>query len=235
MRPRVLVVDDETLLAQSIAEYFEHHGYAADLANEREEAEAMIATGAYEAVITDVRLTQTERDEGLDVVSFVRRCSPDAVVVVLTAFPTSRTEQAAHARGACLLLAKPQPLAEVESRVRALLGSCGMRGHSGACAAWCDAASDRIDVSADLRVLARLLAAVLPDREDGANSALLVDIGLIVDRLGAAASPSLRSMLAYCLRDSPILAGLLRSTAGDERTAGAARKLAIALDRLGDA
>jgi DNA-binding response OmpR family regulator len=121
MRPSVLIVEDEESLAQSMAEYFDHHGYAVDVALELEKAEALIAAGSYQAVITDLRLTSFGREEGLEVVSLTRIHLPRAHVVVLTAFPTPENESTAYALGACMLLTKPQPLAEVESRVRALL------------------------------------------------------------------------------------------------------------------
>lgn len=231
LRPKILITDDEPAIAASMGEYFEHHRYAVDVANEFEEAEALLATNSYEVVITDLRLTNTEREEGLALVQFARQRSPRAVVIVLTAFPSPHAERVAAANGACLLLHKSQPLSEIERRVRVLLDHCVARG-SAPCPAWCNASTVEPRISEDLRALGALLSSVRREREDEENASTLTEIGRVVSRLSAEASPPLLTLLASCLCGSSVFDSLLSSTAGQARAAEALSQLATDFARM---
>lgn len=121
MNRRLLVVDDERGLAASMAEYFDARGYRVDVAHEREAAEALVDANAYDAVITDLRLTPTAEEEGLKILQFVRQRWPRTVMVVLTAFSSARSERLALAHGAAVVVHKPEPLADLERCVRTLV------------------------------------------------------------------------------------------------------------------
>jgi DNA-binding response OmpR family regulator len=121
MRPKLLVVEDQRSLSESIADYFELSGFDVAVANDRQEAEARIAADAYDAMITDLRLSPRGGDEGLDLIAVLQKRAPAAVVVILTAYPSPLAESFARRTAGCLMLHKPQPLHEVEGCVRALL------------------------------------------------------------------------------------------------------------------
>ena len=120
---RLLIVDDEESICFSMTEYFTHHGFAVESANEVEQAERMIQNGKYEVIIQDLRLGTTKSTAGLDVIRFAHECSPDTRIVVLTAYGSNEVELEAKASGADAFLRKPQPLSQVAQVVRGLIES----------------------------------------------------------------------------------------------------------------
>jgi CheY-like chemotaxis protein len=59
-RIRILVVDDEPLVARLIAETLEFEGYEVDTANNGREALEKIATGSYDAILSDLRMPELD-------------------------------------------------------------------------------------------------------------------------------------------------------------------------------
>lgn len=233
MSPKLLVVDDERQLTESIADYFDAHGYQVDVANELEEAEALVVSSRYDVVITDLRLTPTAHEEGLELLSFVRQRWPRTLMLVLTAFPTAQSEMNARMSGACMLLHKPQPLAEVEECVRSLLNGCPIRG----CAELCSPFARGLgSAHEDLRSFLLLFKTVSRAHGDPANAATLRELQRMLLRIKAEAPPSVIALLASCLSGSDVLNELLQATAREQDSADAARRLAAEIARLtGDA
>jgi len=120
---RLLVVDDETHIADAMASYFRTRGYAVDVAREREEAEALLAHVTYAGVLLDLRMTPAHGTaDGLEMVGFARERCPSARIIVLTAYGTAAAELEACERGADAFLHKPQPLPNLAQLLEALLG-----------------------------------------------------------------------------------------------------------------
>ncbi len=63
MKEYVLVVDDEQSLRQVLELFFKKEGFEVDTASSLAEAEAAIASNAYDLVLTDLRMTHP--DDGL--------------------------------------------------------------------------------------------------------------------------------------------------------------------------
>ena len=118
--PRLLLVDDEPLILELMGEYFALQGFAVDTASELEEAEAMIASYPYSAVMTDLRLTGSDSVEGLELVRFVRQHSPATRVVLLTGYGSTWNEGESWRRGVDAFLHKPQSLPELWRTIREL-------------------------------------------------------------------------------------------------------------------
>ncbi len=121
---RLLVVDDEETILDATHDYFTECGYQVDCAREREEAEALLATGCYALVISDMRLTGGHGREGLELAGYMRERCPQTRLIVLTAYPTAELQNDALRLGAHRFLQKPVPLAEVARTVAELLGEC---------------------------------------------------------------------------------------------------------------
>ncbi len=119
----ILIVDDEQHIRFAVKRYFTAVGFRVDEAAGREEAEALLATNQYSIVIADLRLSGMHGQEGLELVSFVRRHCPRTRVILLTAFGSTEIEQDAYNRGADLFLSKPQPLAELHRIINSVLES----------------------------------------------------------------------------------------------------------------
>jgi len=120
--PLVLVVDDDDAVALPIARYFRRLGCVTDVANEREEAEALAVYRRYDLAILDLHLASWGGPGGLDVLDEIRERSPGTTVVVLSGHVTDETLREAERRGARAVLSKPQPLSEIARVAFELVG-----------------------------------------------------------------------------------------------------------------
>lgn len=107
---RLLVVDDEPTVLFAISAYLEGTRWAVDCASELEEALALLANVEYDVVITDLRLSDVQRAEGLHVISFIHDRGIDVPLVVITAFETDEIRREVERLGVSALLCKPQRL-----------------------------------------------------------------------------------------------------------------------------
>jgi len=119
---RLLVIDDEEPILDAARDYLTAHGFQVDCAREREEAEALILKNSYALVIADMRLTGAHGREGLELIGYLKECSPTARAIILTAYGSPELEQEARRRGADGFLEKPVPLSELAAEAYRLLG-----------------------------------------------------------------------------------------------------------------
>ena len=120
-RGEILLVDDEPAVRLSVSRYLRSVGFSVCAAREREEAEALIATRTFSAVLTDLRLSAAHRAEGLEILGFAREHCPDVPVVLMTGYGSRDVQLEAQLRGASAVLAKPTPLPEVAQLLMALI------------------------------------------------------------------------------------------------------------------
>jgi DNA-binding response OmpR family regulator len=116
---RLLLVDDEENVLVGMRRFFSACGFEVDCASEREQAEALLAEHAYDAMIVDLGLTTGKGPDGLEIVRLGRRICPKARIVVLTAFGSAEMETEARSRGADVFLQKPRPLPEIRRALEA--------------------------------------------------------------------------------------------------------------------
>jgi DNA-binding NtrC family response regulator len=121
--PRLLIVDDEEAICFSMSEYFSLHGFKVDTAREFDEVEKLIGAADYRVIIQDLRLSATRDSDGLDIIKMVRGQSPQAKIIVLTAYGSVEMEDEARRCGADAFLRKPKPLSQVAQVVQGLLES----------------------------------------------------------------------------------------------------------------
>jgi CheY-like chemotaxis protein len=119
----LLIVDDESSLCWVMGQFFASAGYRVDSAQALDEALGLMTTGRYDLVISDLRLSGTQSEEGLLLADFVRRFAPETRVVLLTAFATQEITDRARELGVDLVLPKPQPLPALAQHVSQLLSS----------------------------------------------------------------------------------------------------------------
>jgi DNA-binding NtrC family response regulator len=108
---RILVVDDEAILRDAMAEALSRAGHAVDAFDSGRSALDRFSSESYDLVITDFRMPGMD---GLEVLAEVRRNSPDVPVVLITAHGTVETAVAAMKRGAYDYILKPFKLDELE-------------------------------------------------------------------------------------------------------------------------
>ncbi len=115
---RVLVVDDDTRLARSLARGLGAEGYAADVAHNGDEARWLLGECAYDVIVLDVMLPGVS---GHELCRELRAAGNGAPVLMLTARQGEQEEVRALDLGADDFLAKPFSYAVLLARLRALL------------------------------------------------------------------------------------------------------------------
>lgn len=105
----VLIVEDEQCIRDVLAELFEGEGLVAETAATLEEAMTRLASRSYSLLVTDIRLG-SHLTGGLQVMAAAGLLSPQATVVVLTAFPDDDIRAAATRLGATHFVEKPVSL-----------------------------------------------------------------------------------------------------------------------------
>jgi two-component system, OmpR family, response regulator len=115
---RVLIVEDESLLATRLATTLGERGYAADVAADGERADVLVSTETYDAVILDLGLP---RIDGLTLLERWRAAGIAMPVLVLTARGSWSDKVRGIDGGADDYLTKPFQMEELLARLRALI------------------------------------------------------------------------------------------------------------------
>ena len=115
---RLLIVEDEALLCDAIAENLRLSGYAVDCVYDGESALEAIAVEEYDLVILDLNLPEVD---GLDVLQSVRKNHDSLRILILTARSNIEDRVRGLDLGADDYLTKPFESAELEARIRSLL------------------------------------------------------------------------------------------------------------------
>lgn len=117
---RILIVEDEEKLAESVKTYLEKEGYAADIVLDGDTAERRIRVSRkdYDLVILDLMLP---KKDGYEVCKAIRAAKIDIPIIILTGKDRVEDKTALLDSGADDYLTKPFHLPELSSRIRALL------------------------------------------------------------------------------------------------------------------
>ena len=115
---RVLVVDDDRAVRESLRRSLEFNGYAVALASDGAEALASISGSAPDVVVMDVMMP---RLDGLEATRALRKAGNDVPILVLTARDAVGDRVEGLDAGADDYLTKPFALQELLARLRALL------------------------------------------------------------------------------------------------------------------
>jgi two-component system OmpR family response regulator len=115
---RVLVVEDEAVLARQLAGALDQAGYAVDCAADGERADFMVQTEQYDAVVLDLGLPKID---GLTLLKRWREQGVATPVLVLTARGSWHEKVQGIDGGADDYVAKPFQMEELLARLRALI------------------------------------------------------------------------------------------------------------------
>jgi two-component system, NtrC family, response regulator HydG len=110
MRSRVLVVDDQVDLAETLSEGLADRGYEAIACASSGDAAQRLSTDAFDALVTDLRMPDMD---GMALLALSRELAPDRPVIVMTAYGAIETAVDAIRRGAYHYLTKPFALDEL--------------------------------------------------------------------------------------------------------------------------
>ncbi|MGY3725606.1 DNA-binding response regulator, OmpR family, contains REC and winged-helix (wHTH) domain [Granulicatella balaenopterae] len=115
---RILVIEDELELLQSIGKGLELGGYYVDLADSGEKGLELFDTESYDVIILDLNLPKIS---GFDVLQTIMEKDNNAKVLILTANSSVDIKIKGLDLGASDYIVKPFHFKELEARIRVLL------------------------------------------------------------------------------------------------------------------
>jgi two-component system response regulator HydG len=118
---RILVVDDEEGLRQSLAANLELEGYEVVEAEDGRRAIELVRDRDFDLVITDIRMPGID---GLDTFRELRKIKPGIAVVMMTAFTLERLVADALSEGVYTVLTKPFDIARIIELIARVLAGC---------------------------------------------------------------------------------------------------------------
>jgi two-component system, NtrC family, response regulator AtoC len=118
MNQRILIVDDEAAIRQSLAESLAVEGYQTDSAETGEEALARLNTETYDLVVTDLKMPNVS---GLELLQALRNQSRQTPVIMMTAYGDVDTAVESMRLGAYDFIQKPFKLSDMRKQVAAAL------------------------------------------------------------------------------------------------------------------
>ena len=114
---RILIAEDDTIIADGLVRSLRQGGYAVDWAPNGLEADAALMTVSYDLLILDLGLPKLP---GLEVLKRLRSRNSQVPVLILTALDGTGDRVKGLDLGADDYMVKPFELVELEARVRAL-------------------------------------------------------------------------------------------------------------------
>lgn len=101
---KILIVDDEELMRQFLAETLKRKNYGVEVAKNGKEAIALIKKNTYDLLLTDLKMPELS---GIELLRKTKEISPQTLVIVMTAYGTIANAVEAMHLGAFNYLLKP--------------------------------------------------------------------------------------------------------------------------------
>src|SRR3972149_7175980 len=112
---RILVVDDEQHVRNSLATWFREEGYDVSVAASGKEALATVTREGTNILLVDIKMPGLD---GLELQHKVRELAPDATIIIMTAYASVETAVQALKEGAYDYIVKPFDPESVSRLVR---------------------------------------------------------------------------------------------------------------------
>ena len=121
MSADVLLVDDEVETLIAVGALLRRLGHSVDTASSLDDARSAIASEAYRLVITDLRLSGPDTEEGSEVLRYARETQSDTPVIVMTGYGSPAAMTKLFELGAAFYFEKPVQPRVLAEAVEALL------------------------------------------------------------------------------------------------------------------
>ncbi len=118
MADRILVVDDEKILRESISFILEKEGYTVAVASDGGEAYQKLLDDTFDLIITDLEMPQMK---GIELLDKAMHLSPQTYLIVITAYGSIETAISALRKGASDYILKPIDFDDLILKIRRLL------------------------------------------------------------------------------------------------------------------
>lgn len=170
---RILLVEDDPGLADSLSQGLRQMGFSVDLTRDGGEADAILSVRKFDAVVLDLGLPGLS---GMEVLKRLRKRGSTLPVLILTARDAMADKVAGLNAGADDYLLKPFDFQELEARLRALL-----RRTQAERSGWLEAGRLRLDKSSRQAFL-DLEPLNLSAREVGVLEFMMARLGRVVSK-----------------------------------------------------
>jgi DNA-binding NtrC family response regulator len=117
-KPRILVVDDETVVRESLKDWLMEDDYEVGLAASGEDAVSMAQEKSWDVILLDLKMPGMD---GLETLKRIKKMTPEAEVLMMTAFATIDTAVQAMKEGAFDYLVKPFDPDEIEMHIKKIV------------------------------------------------------------------------------------------------------------------
>lgn len=104
---KILVIDDEKAIRNTLKDILEVEGYSVDVAEDAHTGLEMFGNGAYDLVLCDIKMPQMD---GIEVLEKLQECQPDVPVVMISGHGNIDTAVDAIKKGAYDFIEKPLDL-----------------------------------------------------------------------------------------------------------------------------
>jgi DNA-binding NtrC family response regulator len=119
---KILVADDEDVILFSYKKLYSHNSVRVDVCKTADAAYEMIRDTTYDVVISDVRFSDSDCTQGLDILAYIKERSPMTKVIIMTGYGSAELKERAMSLGAYCYLDKPVEI----SRVDQILSTLGL-------------------------------------------------------------------------------------------------------------
>ena len=118
MLAKVLIVDDEKVIRESLEMLLRDEGYKAETAADGEEALQKISNDDFDVVLTDIKMPKLD---GIELMQKAARISPETFFIIMTAYASVKTAIEALREGAYDYFIKPVEFDDVILRLKRLI------------------------------------------------------------------------------------------------------------------
>ena len=119
--PRILVMDDESIIRGLLQRVLGSSGFDVDLAENADQARELLRRNAYVVAILDLQMDTLDGTEGLDMIKVIRSKYPLIHVLVHTSNPNPEVRKVALQNGAAAYFQKPCSVQQIGDRIKELL------------------------------------------------------------------------------------------------------------------
>jgi len=116
--PRILVVDDEPAMRESLRDWLMEDGYKVDLAVSGQDALVMAEEKKWEVILLDLKMPGMD---GIETLKRLKEITPDTETLIITAYATIDTAIQAMKEGAFDYLTKPFDPDELDMQIKKIL------------------------------------------------------------------------------------------------------------------
>jgi DNA-binding NtrC family response regulator len=117
---RVLIVDDEAAIRFAYRKLFESERFGFDICESVDTAISLLNKNEYFAVISDVRFSGTDNEDGVHFVSVVRKVQPLSKIILVTGYGSDTLKNTAYELGTSHYFEKPVMPSLILSLLRSL-------------------------------------------------------------------------------------------------------------------